>query len=78
MPKDLKPVKLQVNTSGAWKDVVRFDAADPVASDKVMQAAPLLGDVSGATFRIAMCDSYQTVLMSWTPDKGWKTWREHP
>lgn len=72
MADHIKPVKLQVNTSGAWKDVVSFDAADPVDSAKVQDAAQTLGDVSGATFRIVIRDGMQTVLTHWSREHGWK------
>lgn len=78
MADHLKPVKLQVNTSGAWRDVVSFDAADPVNFEKVMEAAQTLGDVTGAAFRIVIRDGQQTCLRSWSPGKGWRIWRALP
>jgi hypothetical protein len=67
-----KPVKLQVNTAGAWKDVVSFDAADAAAADHVMQGAAMVGaGAQKAKFRVVMADSLQTALTHWTLEKGW-------
>ncbi|CAM8627493.1 hypothetical protein MCEMSHM24_02727 [Comamonadaceae bacterium] len=75
MPKSLaieKPVKLQVNTAGAWKDVVSFDAADAAAADHVMQGAALIcAGAQQAKFRVVIADSLQTALSHWTLEKGW-------
>jgi hypothetical protein len=69
-----KPAKLQVNTSGAWKDVVRFDAADVAATDRVTDAAEALGQVgAGAiTFRLVSDEALPRVLFRWTHAAGWK------
>lgn len=42
-----RPVKLQVNTSGAWKDVAYFDAGDKVVSDQVMAGAEQIAAAEG-------------------------------
>jgi hypothetical protein len=69
-----KPVKLQVNTSGAWKDIVRFDADDTRRTDQVTDAADELGLVgAGAiTFRIVSDEPLPCVLFNWTHGPGWK------
>jgi len=77
-----KPVKLQVNTFGsAWRDVVRFDAANDVTSMEVMDAAERLGRLDGSRrtkFRIATddvnarYDVIPSVLTHWTAERGWK------
>jgi len=69
-----KPVKLQVNNSGAWKDVVRFDAADAHAAGEVMGAAETLGRIDGGktTFRIVMENSLSTSLYRWSSQNGWQ------
>jgi hypothetical protein len=67
-----KPVKLQVNNSGAWTDVLRFDAADELACSEVMEAAAALGRLGGGTWRVCMADSLQQVLLHWTAAKGWE------
>ncbi len=77
MSAQAKPVKLQVNNSGAWKDVVRFDADDAIAQDKVMAAVESLGTVNpDIKWRICTADSLQAVLMIWSAAKGWKTWKD--
>lgn len=71
-----KPVTLQVNTTGAWRNIIGFDAADAQASDSAMQAAELLGQAcTGAKFRIVLADGTQTCLLSWTAEGGWRQWR---
>ncbi|KPU91117.1 hypothetical protein APR50_17290 [Variovorax paradoxus] len=75
MSADLKkPAKLQVNTSGAWKDVVRFDATDVAETDRVTDAADELGQVgAGAiTFRLVSDEALPRVLFRWTHPVGWK------
>lgn len=69
-----KPVKLQVNTSGAWKDVVGFDADDARRTDLVTDAAESLGLVgAGAiTFRIVSDEPLPCVLFNWKHGMGWK------
>ena len=68
-----RPVRLQVNNSGAWKDVVRFDAGDTGATDKVTDAVEMLGPVDPkVTWRIATDDGLQTVLFHYSASSGWK------
>lgn len=38
-----RPVKLQLNNSGAWKSVIGFDAGDDAASAVAMDCAEQLG-----------------------------------
>ena len=67
-----KPVQLQLNNSGAWKTVVKFDAADQSTSDKVVDAAVALSSIdTSVKFRIATHDALQQVLLY--IDKG--EWR---
>lgn len=59
-----KPVQLQLNNSGAWKTIVKFDAADDMASDQVMEAAKQLRSIDSAIkFRIATAEALPAVLM---------------
>lgn len=61
---EAKPVQLQVNNTGAWKNVCSFDADDHVGGVKVMQAADLLQQVDPSLkFRIATRDSLNEALM---------------
>jgi hypothetical protein len=70
--KATKPVTLQVNTSGAWRNVIGFDAGKDVECAEVMGAAQTLGRISKAKFRVVIKDSLQTPLLHWTPEAGWK------
>jgi len=71
-----KPVKLQINTNGAWRDVIAFDAAADVECGEVMSAADTLGRIGKAAFRVVMTNSpvprSPEVLLHWTPEAGWK------
>lgn len=72
-----KPVALQVNNSGAWKSVIRFDAGENLESSQVMEAAETLARIDGkCTFRIVANDGLQLVLMHCTAKDGWKPWRQ--
>lgn len=67
-----KPVKLQVNDSGSWRNVIRFDAAHDMQCAEVLAAAEMLGKAAQrSTFRVAMDDALQLPLMYWTREKGW-------
>ena len=69
-----RPAKLQVNTNGAWKDVVRFDAGMDVMTSEVMDAAERLGRADGGrvTFRVAIDDALSATLYRWSREDGWK------
>ncbi|WP_454908416.1 hypothetical protein [Variovorax gossypii] len=68
-----RPVKLQVNTNGAWKDLVRFDAGIDVMAAEAMDAAERLGQVdSSVSFRLVIDDGSATTLYRWTNELGWK------
>lgn len=68
-----KPVQLQLNNSGAWKTIVKFDAAEDDISDKVVAAAIFLSGIDEtARFRIATRDALPEVLIYM--DKG--EWRK--
>lgn len=59
-----KPVQLQLNNSGAWKTIVKFDAADDMVSLHVMEAAKMLRSIDGfIKFRIATAEALPSVLM---------------
>lgn len=72
-----KPVKLQVNIfAGTWKDVVRFDAADEVASGQVMKAAEVLASCAWkgrSRFRISKDDPMLPTepMLEFVPGEGW-------
>ena len=69
-----RPCKLQINSSGAWRDVLRFDI-DAVDSVALMDAATnllVIADPDGrATLRIAAADSFQQALTRWDAKNGW-------
>ncbi|MGJ7611809.1 MULTISPECIES: hypothetical protein [unclassified Variovorax] len=69
-----KPVKLQLNNSGAWKDVIHFDAVNDVSSEHVLDAANTLGnlDAHRVTFRVVTEGQLPEVLMTWNKADGWK------
>lgn len=68
-----QPAKLQVNNSGAWKDIARFDAADLLNASRIADAAETLGRVDQQLkFRIVADATYPKVMLNWTADTGWK------
>lgn len=69
-----RPCKLQINTAGAWRDVLRFDLDVVNDEDVQVAAAQLLlaaDPDSRASLRIVMDDSLQTPLVRWNTKKGW-------
>ena len=59
-----KPCQLQLNNTGAWKTIVKFDANHEGTVGKVMVAAIALQEVNPrANFRIVTCHSLPLVLM---------------
>ena len=76
-----KPVKLQLNNSGAWKDLARFDAADADRADAIMNASAQLAaaandghDRPQLTLRIVTDESHPAVLMRYIDRDG--AWRD--
>lgn len=73
-----KPVRLEVNNSGAWKVIGRFDAADDDQSALVLDAAEDLIKTlnNGAPprqcgkLRVSIDDALNEVLMYWTAERG--------
>jgi len=69
-----RPCKLQINTSGAWRDVLRFDL-DEVDAEALQVAAAnliIIADPDGRTsLRIATADAFQRALIRWDAAKGW-------
>ena len=77
-----KPCRLELNNSGAWKLLGRFDAADEEHSSLVMDAAEdLIKTLHNCedsrrcpTLRISIdhhADSVDVVLLRWTIERGW-------
>lgn len=73
-----KPCRLEINNSGSWKVIGRFDAADELHSDIVLDAAEklILALNNGAeprrcaSLRISTDDGLGAVLMRWTAERG--------
>ncbi len=69
-----RPVQLQINNSGAWKTIARFDAGDDDSADKARAAGQLLGELGGGhrtTLRIATDEAMPCVLTRWDGERGW-------
>lgn len=78
-----KPVELQINNSGAWKSLGKFDAADDDYCDDILTAAAHLVDALNAatpdckakTLRVVIADGTQTSLMHYRSREA--GWRDH-
>lgn len=76
-----KPARLELNNSGAWKLMGKFDAAEEDATDAIMNAAEALAQALNdpackrpglVSLRISTDEQHPLVLMSWTQSRG--TW----
>lgn len=75
-----KPVRLELNNSGSWKVLGRFDAADDEQSALVLDAAEeLVKTLHNSedpkrcpTLRVSMDDGLGSVLLRWALDLGWR------
>ena len=73
-----KPVRLEINNSGAWELLGSFDAADDFLFDHVLSAASQLAQalVAGGnrlTLRVSCADAPHVVLMHWSDQySGWR------
>lgn len=69
-----RPVKLQINTTGAWRDVLRFDL-DKVDVEALQLAAQRLVEVADpdgrTSLRIVIADALQAALVRWDAKAGW-------
>lgn len=74
MPKKTNPVVLQLNTSGAWRNLVKFDGSKARMLKKAMSAGKALADIANASARIAMDDGHQTAVAHYTAGDG--DWRD--
>lgn len=76
-----KPVRLELNNSGSWKLLGRFDAADEDQTALVLDAAEELvktlnngGQAKHCpTLRVSIDDSLCQTLLRWDLDRGWRT-----
>jgi hypothetical protein len=75
-----KPVRLELNNSGAWKVLGRFDAADDEQTSLVLDAAEdLVKTLHNSedprrcpTLRVSVDDAQQQVLLRWSLEGGWR------
>jgi hypothetical protein len=70
-----KPVRLELNNTGAWKLIGRFDAANDDQADRIMAAADKLAFALNAPglartdLRVSTDESLPAVLMRWSPKR---------
>ncbi len=75
-----KPVRIELNNSGAWKVLGRFDVADDDQTSLVLDAAEdLVKTLNNGgpakrcpTLRVSIDDALGSVLMRWDLDNGWR------
>jgi hypothetical protein len=74
-----KPCRLELNNSGAWKLLARFDAANADPTDEIMNAAeqlakaindPASGRTTHVSLRISTDDAHPDTIMRWTHERG--------
>lgn len=70
-----RPCELQVNNSGAWKNVASFDAGDGPTQALLLQGAELIASAVDSKFRVITKHEQPLVLMH-CDKAGWKNWRE--
>ena len=68
-----RPVRLELNNSGAWKILATFDATDDDMADKAGAAGQLLGELGAprTSLRICTAEALPMVLRRWTAARGW-------
>ena len=69
-----RPCKLQINSTGAWRDMLQFDIDQVDAEVVQIKAAELVivaNPENRTTLRIVTCDGMQTALVRWDVKKGW-------
>lgn len=75
-----KPVRLELNNSGAWKLLGTFDAADDEQTSLVLDAAEdLIKTLHNnedpkrcPTLRVSIDDALGQVLLRWDIERGWR------
>ena len=80
MPTFKKPVRLELNNSGSWKVLGRFDAADDEQASLVMDAAEdLIKTLHNSedpkhcpTLRVSTDDGLASVVVRWSLEGGWR------
>lgn len=74
MPAEINPsLQLQINNSGAWKTIARFEANTESRRHFARLAVEhmALVDPKMGTWRIATCDGLPQVLEDFSVAKGW-------
>ena len=75
-----KPCRIELNNSGAWKLLGKFDAANAEATDNILSAAGALADALNAresgrqalvTLRVSTDEPCPDVLMRHKTGEGW-------
>lgn len=68
-----RPVRLEINNSGAWKLLATFDAGDDALTEKARAAGQLLGELGGERTSLRICtnEALPVVLVRWTAPRGW-------
>jgi len=79
MTRHTKPVRLEINTNGAWKVIGRFDAADTARCyGDILDAAERLATAlaehgTRITLLVSMANAPHSALMHWTDaESGWR------
>lgn len=77
-----KPCRLELNNSGSWKLLGKFDAGAEAAADEIVDAAARLAAALNArecgrpglcSLRISTDDPQPIVLMRWSnQEEGWR------
>lgn len=75
-----RPVRLELNNSGAWKVLGTFDASDDEQSALVLSAAEDLvktlhnseSPKGCPTMRVSIDDTLGAVLLRWDIERGWR------
>lgn len=69
-----RPVTLQINSAGAWRNVCRFNAANDATGRLILKAAATIATHAdgGVSLRIVeIQDGYPSPLASWSIKAGW-------
>ena len=66
-----RPVRLQFNQQGAWRNALDFDASNDTVASQVMYFAARLCTCTGARARIVTNDGLQDALARWSAGAGW-------
>lgn len=69
-----RPVKLQVNTTGAWRDVMTFDCANDAEVMDLAARLFLQGDHSDRVRLRIIMPGDTAPLIDWSKAQGWKEW----